>query len=413
MLTGLPVHADMRRQRPARRGLQLTWSPDVLAATVAIGALALVPLLESLSALAFLAAGMWLIVTGPDRMLRVIRQEWLVVLMAVWCLSSFTWSDYPALTIRYGLQLFLTILIVIAICDRIPVRILTKIVLATHLVAGVLSLASGRAREVGGFLGIYGSKNALSAAMGLLFLVSFAVLLDRRMSWLWRGLGVVGSILGLMLLVMGQSTGALAAVVAAVLAVGPILLLQRLNAPTRVIVVVLSVVLTASVVVMLSTMIDTLALMFLDATGKDVTLTGRTDLWRIAFGEIVNRPFLGAGFQAVWVHGNPLAEDLWQEFGIKGRSGFHFHNTLISNAVEIGLIGAILQASIFFMGLWYSLKWTIGSHSGPSLFLALFMVRQLMSMGVEVVFFFQFDILTLLTIAALYYGRNFSLSQRA
>ncbi|WP_265502467.1 O-antigen ligase family protein [Paracoccus beibuensis] len=411
MLTGLPIHHHVRRPRPANRGLRLTWSNDVLAASIAIGGLALLPMLGSVAALAFLAAGMGLIVTGPDSTLRALRREWLVVAMAVWCLASFAWSDYPSVTIRYGLQLLLTVLIAIVICQRIPPRILIKIVLATHLVAGLASLASGRAREVGGFLGIYGSKNALSAAMGLLFLVALTVLLDRRMPRIWRLLGAVGSALGLMLLVMGQSTGALAAVIAAILALGPILLLQRLTPPARLVLTVLTLVLMASAAVMLSTMVDTLALMFLDATGKDVTLTGRTDLWRIAFDEISERPFFGAGFQAVWVHGNPLAEELWEMFGIKSRGGFHFHNTLISNAVEIGLIGAAIQGTIFFIALWYSLNWTVRSHSGPSLFMALFMVRQFTSMGVEVVYFFQFDMLTLLTIAALYYGRSYRLSQ--
>lgn len=412
MLSGMPVHAHVRRPRAVRQGLTLTWSPDVLAATIAIGGLVLLPMLGSLAALAFLAAGMGLIVTGPDATFRAIRREWLVVAMTVWCLVSFTWSDYPALSIRYGLQLLLTVLIGIAICQRIPPRILIKIVLATHLVAGIASLASGRTRVEGGFLGIYGSKNALAAAMGLLFLVAFAVLLDRKMPLLWRLLGVFGSALGLMLLIMGQSTGALLAIVASVMAVAPILLLQRVDAPTRVVVVVLALVLAASAAVMLSTMMDRLALMFLDLTGKDMTLTGRTDLWSIAFAEIAERPLLGAGFQAVWVHGNPLAEDLWDMFGIKSRGGFHFHNTLISNAVEIGLIGAALQAVIFFTGLWFSLVWAIRSRSGPSLFVALFMVRQFMSMGVEVVYFFQFDVLSVLTIAALYYGRSFKLSQQ-
>ena len=95
--------------------------------------------------------------------------------------------------------------------------------------------------------------------------------------------------------------------------------------------------------VLLSSMTAELSQWFLDATGKDVTLTGRTDLWAVAFQEIAERPLLGVGFQAFWVHGNPLAEQLWAQFGISGRGGFHFHNTLISNTVEIGLLGAALQ----------------------------------------------------------------------
>jgi hypothetical protein len=82
----------------------------------------------------------------------------------------------------------------------------------------------------------------------------------------------------------------------------------------------------------------------LAATGKDITLTGRTDLWRVGLEQIAERPWLGQGYQAFWQPGNPEAEHLWRAFGIESRTGFHFHNLYLSNAVEIGIPGAALQA---------------------------------------------------------------------
>ena len=112
------------------------------------------------------------------------------------------------------------------------------------------------------------------------------------------------------------------------------------------------------------------------------------------------------------MHGNPLAEQLWAMFGIGGRAGFHFHNTLISNTVEIGLIGATLQAIIFFAALASSLTWAIRSPSAASVFFALFMVRQFMLMWIEVVYFFQFELSSVITIAAVCYGHGFRNAQR-
>jgi exopolysaccharide production protein ExoQ len=89
------------------------------------------------------------------------------------------------------------------------------------------------------------------------------------------------------------------------------------------------------------------AAMILSATGKDITLTGRTDLWRVPrWMRSPNRPWLGHGYQAFWRIGNPEAEHLWRAFGIESRSGFHFHNLYLSNAVEIGMIGAGIQAML-------------------------------------------------------------------
>ena len=100
---------------------------------------------------------------------------------------------------------------------------------------------------------------------------------------------------------------------------------------------------------------------------RNLSLTGRTDLWKIALQEIAARPILGAGFQAVWVPGNPLAEALWQEFGIETRTGFHFHNAYLSNAVEIGVTGAALQAALVFGALFGCLFGSLQLviHFGP------------------------------------------------
>lgn len=401
----------LRRPRRARpRPIALPWSLDVFCASVAIFALALLPMLGSISALLFLLSGMGLIVTGPDAVYRALRREWLIVAMVTWCVISFVWSDYPSITLRHAIQLALTVLISLAIFQRIPARTFLKIVLGAMLAAGILSLASGNTRADGlGYLGIYASKNALASSMGLLCLIALAVLFDRRMGGGWRFLALIGAGLGMLLLIMGQSAGALVAIILSVGAIGPILLLQRLAPLARLVVIVLVTVLIAALGVMLSTMADTLSTMFLNLTGKDVTLTGRTDLWMIAFDEIAARPFLGAGFQAVWVHGNPLAEQLWDRFGIAARSGFHFHNTLISNAVEIGLIGIALQIAVLMVTVWLTLSWTIRLRTAASLFFGIFIVRQVLTMGIEVVFFAQFDLITILMVGALYYARSYRL----
>ena len=99
-------------------------------------------------------------------------------------------------------------------------------------------------------------------------------------------------------------------------------------------------------------------------------------------------------------------------FGIGGRAGFHFHNTLISNMVEIGLVGGTLQAVIFFAALVSSLTWAIRSPSAASVFFALFMVRQFLLMWIEVAYFLQFELSSVITIAAVCYGHALRSAQR-
>lgn len=405
-----PSARTVSARRPLRSPSRwaLSYSPTALAAFVAMFGLAFIAPLGSKGALLFLVAGMGLVATRLGDTLGALRREWLIVLVTLWCVMSFAWSDYTSLTMRHGLQLLLTVMIAVAIGYRVAPLTFIKIVFATSAMAGLASLLFGRDRSDGlGYLGIYASKNALADASSLLIIVALAVLVDRRLSARWRLPAVMGILLGGLLLVMGQSSGALVSTLVVVLFFGVLVLLQRLTPSMRLVAIVLTLVLAGAAGVMLSLISDQLARMFLDLTGKDITLTGRTDLWAIALAEIAERPMLGVGFQAFWVHGQPIAEQLWADFGITTRTGFHFHNTLISNAVEIGVVATAVQTLVFLGALLSCLGWAIRSPSAASVFFALFMARLFLLMWIEVVYFYQFSVATAIIIVAICYGHRF------
>lgn len=407
---------QMGARRPARRPRRwtLSYSPTAIIAFVAVLALAFIVPLGSKGALLFLMAGMALVVSRPGETMAALWREWMLVLVALWCLMSFAWSDYTELTLRYGIQLFLTVTIAVAIGYRVAPMTFLKIVFITSSLTGLASLLLGRDRADGmGYLGIYASKNALADASSLLILAAFAVLLDRRLSARWR-LPAIGSLLlGALLLVMGRSSGALVSTLVVILLYGVIVLLQRMTPHMRLVIIALTLVLAAAGVAVLLSISDELARLFLNATGKDITLTGRTDLWAVALGQIAERPLLGSGYQAFWVHGQPIAEQLWAQFGIKSREGFHFHNTLLSNAVEIGVLGTALQTILFLGAVWSCLRWSVHSPSAASIFFALFMVRLFILMWIEVVYFYQFGLSTLIIVVAICFGHRVTASRNA
>lgn len=401
--------SSIATRRAARRGQSptLSYSPDTIAAFLAVFGMTFIPLLGSKGALLFLMAGMALVATNAGQALAALRREWMIVLVALWCVMSFAWSDYASLTMRYGIQLGLTVMISVAVGYRLAPLAFVKVVFLTSTMSGLASLLIGRNRGDGmGYLGIHASKNALADASSVLIIVALAVLVNRRLSVRWRLPALASLLMGTMLLIMGQSSGALVSTLAVIMVFGAIILLQRMTPHMRLVVIGLSIVLFAGIAVLLSSMSDQLAAMFLDLTGKDITLTGRTDLWAVGLGQIAERPFFGVGFQAFWVHGQPLAEQLWADFGIKTRQGFHFHNTVISNAVEIGVPMTVMQTLIFFGAAGACLGWAIRSPSAASVFFALFMVRLCMLMWIEVVYFYQFSIATGIIIAAICYGHR-------
>lgn len=392
----------------ANRRWVLRYSPTVIATLTAIFGLAFIVMLGSKGALLFLLGGIALVLSRPGETLAILRREWMLVLIALWCLMSFTWSAYSGLTMRYGIQLCLTIAVAVVIGYRVAPMTFLKILLVVSSLAGLASLLSGRSRGDGaGYLGIYASKNALADASSVLILLSLAVLVDRRLSGRWRVPALISLMLGGVLLVMGKSSGALVSTLIVLMVYGVILFLQRMTPYARVVVVAMALVLAAAIGVIIYSFSDELARMFLSATGKDITLTGRTDLWAVALQQIAARPILGSGYQAFWVQGQPIAEQMWAQFGISTRSGFHFHNTLLSNAVEIGVLCTALQTFVFLGGVWGCLKWSIRAPSAASIFFALFMIRLFMLMWIEVVYFYQFNITTLIiTVAVCYVHRQ-------
>lgn len=390
--------------RSAPAGVVLQISPNAVLCFAALMALQLVPMFGTVAALGFLAFAMAFVSRRPSAVPGEVLGQPLLWAMVGWCVLSVLWSDYPGISLRHGLQLAFTVLFATAIAARMPPLVLLKALAVSFLVACAASLASGRARADGeGFLGIYASKNAMAAASSILLLIGLCLIVDRRLPPHWRVLGAASVGLGGLLLVRANSVGAAATMVVVSAVLVMLLALRRLSGAQRLVAGALSVLAVAGAGLVLMANFDGVAMMFLDATGKDMSLTGRTDLWQVALDEIAARPWLGAGYQAVWVPGNPIAEMLWTDFGVESRTGFHFHNAYLSNAVEIGLVGVLLQVALVMGGLIGALAWVVNDLRAETLFMALFMVRQVLLSLVEVPFFLQFDIGTIVTVAILVY----------
>ncbi len=385
-------------------GFSLRLCPNVILTGGALLALLFVVWFQSLAALGFLVFGLALWARQPTRAVTDLVRFWPIHLIAVWCLLSTFWSNEPAITLRLGIQLALTLLIAVAIATRLAPRTFVLVAFVAFGIAAVASLLFGQVRGDGaGWLGIFGSKNEFSFAMSVVVLLSLALLLDRRGGWI-KLPAILGVLLGTFLLVMGQSAGALLTTALAGALGLALVTLRHARLAARLLALVLVFLAAVAVALVVVEYRTELAGAFLDATGKDVTLTGRTDLWAEALREIRAHPLLGQGFQAVWVPGNPVAEAMWAKFGITTRSGFNFHNTWISNAVEIGLLGVGLQLAVFLTTLALVGRWVVATQTAASLFFAMFMARQVATSLVEVVVYFNFNVITILTVVALVYG---------
>ncbi len=395
----------VRPRSPRSDGVFIDVCPTAVLAFLTIMCLLLVQWVGSIAAAGFLASGCLLVVRRPQTALLEIRRYWMIFALAGWCLFTVLWSQYASLSLRYGIQLCVTFAIAVAIANRLSPLVFLRILFSAHLLAAVLSVLFGRVRSDGnGWLGIFGSKNAFSLPMSTLMLCAFAIMLDRNQPRSWRLVATGAFLLGTFLLIQAQSAGQLLATGAALAFALPFFLGRWLTVTQRLLLAGFTLGLGIVVTILLVALQDEVMALILETTGKDATLTGRTELWALAFREIVQHPFTGVGFQAYWVPGNPGAEAMWSEFGISGKRGFHFHNTFISNAVEIGAIGVAMQAAALFGALGLAVLWAFREPRAESIFLTALMMRSAVLSMSEVVGYTQFDLMTLMLVAALVYG---------
>lgn len=372
---------------------------------VILGVLLLNPLFGGMTALIFLVCGALLMVTNMPHTIQSLARFWYLLLLPAYCALSTLWSQEPSETFRGSVQLGASLAIAIVIGCRVPPRMLVRILFGVFLCAMIASVLFGRVRNSSGaWVGIFGSKNAFAAIVSVFILTSVAALVDTRGSRLQRLAALVGLVVSGPILLLAQSAGAIITLAPSIGAMLLVLGSHWLTQYQRIVLICVLAMLAAIIALLMAGYWTELMNLVLNTSGKDTTLTGRTDLWAVGIDVIRENPLFGVGYRAFWVQGYAPAEVLWAQFGIASRSGFNFHNTYISNAVEIGLVGVAIQIAMLFGAFLLALKWGVRAPSPASALFFGYLATVVFGSFVEVAVFFQFSLSTTLVVIALVYG---------
>lgn len=103
-----------------------------------------------------------------------------------------------------------------------------------------------------------------------------------------------------------------------------------------------------------------LTAIFFEITGKDPTLTGRTEIWALVLNQSINDLITGVGFQSFWIP-EKLSKIILFQYWMPNQS----HNGYVDIILEVGIIGLILFAFVVYSfikkinlksnGLWFSI----------------------------------------------------------
>ena len=383
---------------------RVTINQAYLLTFAAFAALVLNAMFGPLAALTFIGCGGLLIVTNIPASVDSLQRWWFVLLLPAYCLLTALWSQYPGNSLRYGLQLSFTFVVAVVLTGRLSTASLMRLMFIVYGIGVIASILFGRTGTGGAWLGVFGSKNAFAAHIAVFALIAVAVAVDARSHWALRMLGGAGAVASAPLLVLAQSAGASLMVAPCIAIVLLSVLSARLSSMQRLFVITMLIIVSAALALVVITMGDALLAGVLDGSGKDATLTGRTDLWATGLGYIAERPLQGLGYRSFWVIGFAPAEELWAMFDVPSGAGFNFHNTYISNAVEIGLIGLSLQVAIMYGGVLLMAAYTFTRPNAPNALLLALQTLMILRSFIEVEVFFEFSIRSIMGVATLIYA---------
>ncbi len=272
----------------------------------------------------------------------------LLILLLLMAVMSTMWSDDPGQTFRRSIALVGTMLFGVDFALRYPLERQLKLIsialglavfssLLVQLVwPGSIPTVDPVAGD--GWNGAFDQKNVFGRVIVLAMLSSIVYLSDRS-ALISKGL-IVSSAFALIL--ASRSRGALVVGTLLLLLLTVIRFLRSLSHPR--IAYLASFGLGALGIV--ASYLTWLNFDYVTGVlGRDATLTGRIDLWRLAFASLLEHPWLGYGYSGFW----NVTRDALRINGALNWTVPHAHNGLLDLSLELGVIGLGLYLAYYVL----------------------------------------------------------------
>lgn len=264
----------------------------------------------------------------------------LLGVVTAFCWLSFQWSVTPSDTLRRAFGLTMATAFALYLAARYDWRQLLKLLTAAWIIMVVGCFVFAvffapwhvmRDEHPGAWSGLWTHKNTLAAIMsfGCGLMLSAAVLDPRLRPW-----ALAGFVGALILIVFSTGRTALLALAAGIATLSLFWVMRR--GPVAMVVLGAGAV---SAAVIMAGLVILAPQVLVEVLGRDLTFTGRTDIWESLDRAIALRPWLGYGFGAFWV------EEQGPRFWVQRDVAWNVigaHNGWLEIMLAVGRIGLIL-----------------------------------------------------------------------
>jgi exopolysaccharide production protein ExoQ len=339
---------------------------------------------------------------------RLIAPRAFLLIPPLLCIASAVWSEDPAASVRYGLQVLVTVAVGLGLSMAVKPRSALNGIFAAFAVYTVVAVAFGRfvsAQYYGetAFAGLNAGKNLMAdiASTGAMVSTAVFVMALQSKSWARALIALAAFALEVYVAVIARSAGALISLAAGVTAFAALTVAARMPFSWRVGVATLTGLALLLVGVAANFLRDTVAQSAATLFDKDPTLTGRIYLWYRASDVIQQKPLMGHGYAAFWRPGSIDAEGLWRWAGVTAPTGFNFHNSGIELLVQLGWVGLVIIVGVLAIGVLLLARRQLVSPDPITAFWLSLLAFQLVRTPFESIFLVTLDFGTVLMFAAL------------
>jgi exopolysaccharide production protein ExoQ len=269
-----------------------------------------------------------------------ISKGWLIWLLISLSILSFSWSALPSTTLNRIVAMCGTMVFSIYFSSRYTIKEQIELLcwalgfntitsLATALILPQYGISGGV--HAGLWRGVFNHKNSLGKAMSF-SAICFLIMALRKEKNRWPFWYLFA--LSVFLLLMSKATSSLAILI--ILMVSLFILQIFRWQYSQIIPAFVGI---AFSIVVLYSVVSSNAELIANIVGKDLTFTGRTELWDLVLDKIKERPWFGYGFGAFWQGLNGPSAYIWNTISFAAPNS---HNGYLDLLLELGIAGFVL-----------------------------------------------------------------------
>lgn len=260
-----------------------------------------------------------------------------VLLLTGLALLSYFWSGSPSDTLNFGRALVLNTTFGIYLASSYSSKEQMQMVTWALGISCLLSLfvcfaMPSTGVSLKGWKGVFNHKNTMARIMSLATLLFVGVSIDTKKR---RWLALLLVLLGLFLLVRSEGKTSLVLFMFG-LCFLPLYYAVKQKYKLRTLLILVVIVLGGSLALWLASNLETI---IVDGLGKDMTLSGRDELWGALIYRGMKKPWFGYGFAGYWNNSKEafIVGRMVSWFGTEGKG--HAHSGFIDLFLQVGFVG--------------------------------------------------------------------------